>query len=139
MNPFRLTTRLRAVPPSGRVESRSFVPGSGSASDLDPFGRRAGEADAAAVRVPWRVVHRSASGVIEVEHCGAGPLHSVRFALAGEGMLGLSLPRTVYPGERVRVVMRGSSAERAATSGDAMLMMRWFQPDGTELLWPIAL
>lgn len=54
-------------------------------------------------------------------------------------MLGLSLPRTVYPGERVRVVLRGPSAEGAAGSGDAMLVMRWFQPDGTELLWPIAL
>lgn len=145
MNPFRLTTRLRAVPPSGHVEPRSSArgagsgTGSGSASDPEPGARLAGEADAAAIRVPWRVVHRSASGVIEVEQCGAGPLHSVRFALAGEGLLGLSLPRTVYPGERVRVVVRGSSAERAAASGDAMLMMRWFQSDGTELLWPIAL
>lgn len=125
MNPFRLTTRLRAVPPSTRAEPRAAESEPGSA--------------VASIPVPWRVVHRSASGVIEVEHCGAGPLHSVRFALAGAGMLGLSLPRTVYPGERVRVVVRGASAEGVAGAGDAMLMMRWFQADGTELLWPISL
>ncbi|QIM17736.1 hypothetical protein G7066_01690 [Leucobacter coleopterorum] len=54
-------------------------------------------------------------------------------------MLGLSLPRTVYPGQRVRVVLRGSHAEGTMAAADAMLMMRWFEADGTELLWPIAL
>lgn len=49
---------------------------------------------AAARAVPWRVVRRDA-GAVEVEHRGEGPLHSVRFALAGAGVLGLSLPRTV--------------------------------------------
>lgn len=89
--------------------------------------------------MPWRITRRSSNGVIEVEHVGEGPLHSVRFALAGGGMLGLSLPRTVLPGERVRVVVRGVRGECVADSPDAMLVMRWFQPDGRELLWPISL
>lgn len=118
MNPFRLTSRVQAAPRAALHQQRA-------ASE--------------AVAVPWRVVTRSRSGVIEVQHCGSGPLHSVRFALAGKGMLGLSLPRTVHPGERVRVVLRGSHAEGTMEAADAMLMMRWFQPDGTELLWPIAL
>jgi len=63
----------------------------------------------------------------------------VRFSLAGGGLLGLSLPRTVLPGKRLRVVLRGISAEGALGSPDAMLVLRWFQPDGTELLWPVAL
>jgi len=117
MNPFRLTTRLHPAPRPVQRE----------------------RASAEAVAVPWRVVRRSESGVIEVEHCGAAPLYSVRFALAGRGMLGLSLPRTVLPGERMRVVVRGGFAESVAGSADTMLVMRWFQPDGTELLWPIAL
>ncbi|QIK63605.1 hypothetical protein G7068_10665 [Leucobacter viscericola] len=118
MNPFRLTSRVQAAP---RVSPQAQVPAS------------------EAVAVPWQVVTRSRSGVIEVEHCGSTPLHSVRFALAGKGMLGLSLPRTVYPGQRVRVVLRGSHAEGTMEAADAMLMMRWFQVDGTEMLWPIAL
>lgn len=126
MNPFRLTTRLQPPPRAlRRVAMRAEPEGS--------------EAAIAATTVPWRVASRSDLGVIDVEHCGATPLHSVRFALAGQGMLGLSLPRTVYPAERVRVVVRGSQADRAASSADAMLVLRWFQPDGTELLWPIAL
>lgn len=88
--------------------------------------------------VPWRVVRRGL-GVIEIEHCGAESAHSVRFALAGSGLLGLSLPRTVHPGERVRVVVRGAQSGEAMEASDAMLVMRWFQPDGTELLWPIVL
>lgn len=125
MTPFRLSTRLQP-PPRGRLSlARPMVPAAGS--------------EAGAVEVPWRVVARSASGVIEVEHCGDGPLHSVRFALAGEGMLGLSLPRTVYPEERLRVVVRSASGSAVTESADAMLVLRWFQPDGRELLWPIAL
>ena len=54
-------------------------------------------------------------------------------------MLGLTLPRTVHPGERVRLVFRGSAAEAGLSAPDAMLVVRWFDPDGTELLWPIAL
>ncbi|WP_125099375.1 hypothetical protein [Leucobacter chromiireducens] len=116
MNPFRLSTRLR--PPAGRV-------GVGAAP--------------AAVPVPWLVTARSASGVIEVAHIGETPLLSVRFALAGRGMLGLSLPRTVHPGERLRVALRGAHAEAVSGAPDGMLVLRWFQADGTELLWPIAL
>ncbi|MFT4231931.1 MAG: hypothetical protein QM606_04030 [Leucobacter sp.] len=114
MKPFRLTTRVQT-----RARQHPVRP--------------------AAVEVPWRVVGRSPSGVIEVEHVGVDALHSVRFALAGDGLLGLSLPRTVLPGERVRVVLRGARGARAYEASDAMLVLRWFQSDGTELLWPIAL
>lgn len=91
-----------------------------------------------ATAVPWRVL-RPGDGVIEVEHRGRGPLYSVRFSLAGGGLLGLSLPRTVLPGERVRARVRGPEADGAALAPDAMLVLRWFQPEGEELLWPIAL
>ncbi|MCB1273404.1 MAG: hypothetical protein KDB25_03290 [Leucobacter sp.] len=113
MSPFRLTSRVIASPRPA----------------LAPV----------AHAVPWRVSARSEHGVIEVEHQGSEPLRGVRFALAGEGVLGLSLPRTVHPGERVRAVLRGAAVEGAVAAPDAMLVLRWFEPDGTELLWPIAL
>lgn len=84
-------------------------------------------------------MRRSEYGVLEVAHRGEHPLRAVRFTLAGDGMLGLSLPRTVHPGERVRAVLRGAAAEGALSAPDAMLVLRWFEPDGTEMLWPIAL
>lgn len=107
--------------------------GAGPEASADPEGL------SGAVAVPWRVVARSASGVLEVEHCGERPAHSVRFALAGAGMLGLSLPGTVLPGERVRVVVRGGVAGVCAAAPDALLVLRWFEPDGHEFLWPIVL
>ncbi|MFC5337150.1 hypothetical protein [Leucobacter denitrificans] len=116
MSPFRLSAR--ALPARAQSPVRS----------LDP----------APVAVPWRVVRRSL-GIIEIEHRGVESAHQVRFALAGAGMLGLSLPSTLHPGERIRVAVRGSLADEAAEAHDAMLVMRWFQPDGTELLWPIPL
>jgi len=91
-----------------------------------------------AIPVPWRVTRRNL-GVIELEHRGRETAHSVRFTLAGAGMLGLSLPRNVEPCERLRVVVRGAHADEASAAPDALLVLRWFQGDGTELLWPIVL
>ena len=116
MNPFRLTTRLAPASPRSVADASAAVP----------------------ITVPWRVARRSASG-LEIEHIGDRPLRSARFALAGGGMLGLSLPRTVHPGERLRVVLRGAGPDGVREAPDALLVLRWFQPDGRELLWPIAL
>jgi len=85
------------------------------------------------------VLRRSDGGVIEFAHLGAAPLRAVRVALAGGGLLGLSLPRTVYPMERLRVVLRGLGSSEAMEAPDAMLVLRWFEADGTELLWPVSL
>ena len=151
MNPFRLSSRLSvsarpapggsAAGASRGVSVRAAL--AGGRGSPDPAASRgsgeSGAAASAAVAVPWRVTVRSNSGVLEVEQCGESPLHAVRFSLAGGGLLGLSLPRTVYPGERVRVVLRGSRAEGAREARDAVLVLRWFQPDGRELLWPIPL
>lgn len=152
MNPFRLSTRLQ---PATRAVARLVsaraapapapgdAPGDAAVRDRratpDGVAADAAPAPGGAVAVPWVVTRRSASGVIEVEHRGSGPAHSARFALAGRGMLGLSLPRTVLPGERLRVALRGPSAEGTSAAADAMLVLRWFEPDGRELLWPIAL
>lgn len=143
MNPFRLATRLqpphRARVLRGGVQTQAPDPGPLREPDPGPGRVSRGSSAAVPVPVPWRVTLRSASGVIEVAYNGPHPVSHVRFALAGEGMLGLSLPRTVRPGERVRVTLRGRHSEAAAEAPDAMLVLRWFEPNGVELLWPIAL
>lgn len=130
MTPFRLSSRLApgpAPPQQQRV-------GSSLAQSGDSHGARR-----EARPVPWRVSRRSHRGVIEFEQLGSEPLRAVRASLAGGGLLGLSLPRTVHPGERLRVVLRGAGGDDAARAPDAMLILRWFEADGTELLWPVAL
>ena len=137
MTPFRLSARLqpqpRAVAPAARRAPAAPV------ARAAPAVTAAVRDDQTAVVVPWRVSQRSASGVIEVENVSATALDAVRFSLAGDGLLGLSLPRTVLPGERLRVALRGTRAEAAADACDALLVLRWFQADGRELLWPISL
>lgn len=121
MNPFRLAGKLSTAPRSRPASSPPGVIAAGTAvgdpgSGLVPR----------PVEVPWRVVRRTDRGVVEIEQCGEGPLRSARFALAGAGLLGLSLPRTVYPGERLSVVLRGVYVDEALTAPDAMLVLRWF-------------
>ncbi|WP_427869913.1 hypothetical protein [Leucobacter luti] len=149
MNPFRLSSRLQ--PPRARPLRVLGEPAGARAAPAAPpeargpvSGSAAVSAPAAtALEVPWRLSRRSTSGVVEVENLSDRPLYSARFALAGGGLLGLSLPRTVLPGERIRVVVRGpapeSACELALSAPDAMLVLRWFESDGRELLWPIAL
>lgn len=153
MNPFRLATRLTASREAvsrrsysrmlgglerGDVRRHEEVGAEGGGAAGSASGGAAGRDAGAAIRVPWRIERRSASGV-DVVNVGSAPLRAVRFALGGRGLLGLSLPRTVRPGERLRVVLRGATSDGVRGAPDAVLTLRWFQPDGSELLWPIAL
>ncbi|MBC9955159.1 hypothetical protein ICM05_11025 [Leucobacter sp. cx-42] len=128
MNPIRLATRHLSAHQCTRAASR--VP---AHQRVRGRGR-----EAVARRVPVRIVCRSAH-TIEIENRSDERLRLVRFALAGGGMLGLSLPRSLEPGDRLRVTVRGVGDPDIASAGDAMLVLRWFQADGEELLWPIAL
>ena len=140
MNPFRLSSRVRPPPRTARVGPANISAAVRARADPSAGAEPREPADRpCAIALPWRVSARSASGVLEVEHCGDRPAHSVRFALAGAGVLGLSLPGTVLPGERVRVVVRGGVAGVSAAAPDALLVLRWFEPGGQEFLWPIAL
>jgi hypothetical protein len=146
MNPFRLTSRRSlSLSPSKSSRRRPGMSGGGQAQarapgfTVPPWDRADDAPSPAACAVPWRLARDHRSGIIEVENTGDEPLLSVRFALAGAGLLGLSLPSTVAPGERLRVVLRGTLATDAAAGADAMLVLRWFRADGVELLWPISL
>lgn len=112
-----IVLRERRGPPAGRGVSRAESSTEGETARV----------------VPWHVVRRT-DKIVEVEHRGVTPLHSVRFALAGSGVIGLSLPRTVHSGERLMVRIG-----EVRNHPRSMLVLRWFEPEGTELLWPIAL
>lgn len=132
MPPFRL--HMRSLP------ARNF-PASGVVGDASARLNSAGvgaEDERAPVVVPWRIIRRTL-GVIEIEYRGTEPAYSVRFALSGAGLLGLSLPAFVEPGARLRVAVRGAHVDDATAGSDAILVLRWYQTDGTELLWPIAI
>lgn len=75
--------------------------------------------------------------MIEVQYFGAAPAQHVRLAISGAGLLGLSLPCTVAPGGTLRIAVRGANTDDVTAAHDAMLVLRWFEDDGTELLWPI--
>ena len=140
MNPIRLATRHLSASQcsraSSRVRKRSLAV---AAASRGAAGRRRPVPTPVSVpvRVPVRVIDRSARA-IEIENRSADRLLLARFALAGAGMLALSLPCTLEPGDRLRVIVRGIHDPDIADAGGAMLMLRWFQPDGEELLWPIA-
>lgn len=89
--------------------------------------------------VPWRVLHRNDDGSVTIQNETDAVLRSVRFSAQGRGVLALSLPRRVLPGERITVRVLGVLFDDGSPRApDAMLVVRWQHPDGTELLWPIA-
>ncbi|MBC9944720.1 hypothetical protein ICL81_09390 [Leucobacter sp. cx-328] len=134
MNPIRLATRHLTAHQCSRAASR--VPAHQRVRARARLRERSRVGIARPV--PVRIVCRSAHA-IEIENRSDERLRLVRFALAGGGMLGLSLPCSLEPGERLRVTVRGVGDPDIASAGDAMLVLRWFQADGEELLWPIAL
>lgn len=102
------------------------------------FTAEGAEPQAAAYPVPWHIGARDERGDIVLENRSEHTLRSVRFTFAGEGMLGLTLPQSVGPGARVTATVRGVlGAEGEPIDPAAMLVVRWLEPDGTELLWPI--
>lgn len=102
------------------------------------FTAESAEPHAAAYPVPWHIAARDEHGDIVLENRSEHTLRSVRFTLAGEGMLGLTLPQSVGPGARVTAtVRRVLGVEGEPIDPAAMLVVRWLEPDGTELLWPI--
>lgn len=91
------------------------------------------ECSAVAYRVPWRVVAREPSRSVTICNDSAERLTFVRFAVAGEGHLGLSLPRHVHPGESLSAELQWPFG-----AADTMITVRWFRPDGHEYLWALS-
>ncbi len=58
-------------------------------------------------------------------------VHGVTFTLHGAGVMAVSPPRTLRPEHGIEVTI-------ATGRRDAILVVRWFRPNGTEYLWRVA-
>lgn len=92
--------------------------------------------------VPWQVSSRAPGESLTVVNVSSERLRFVRFAVAGEGALRLSLPVHVEPGESIHLDTSGVPAHATST----MITVRWFirekrgdAPEAElEFLWLIA-
>ena len=82
--------------------------------------------------VPFRV-ERGAGHVYRIVNVGDEAVHGVALTLHGSGVMGASAPSTLHPGEVLEVIVAGRSLARSA-----IMVVRWFRPDGEEYLWRIS-
>ncbi|WP_158863429.1 hypothetical protein [Leifsonia sp. AG29] len=85
-----------------------------------------------AYRVPWRV-DRSSAPHYRLVNTGRHELRGVTVSLAGPASLRVHSPASVRPGEAVRATVTGGDLARSA-----LLVVRWFAPDGREYLWQLS-
>ena len=86
-----------------------------------------------AYAVPFRVDRSRAPHHYRLINVGHEPIHALRVSLLGSGvMLPVSALR-VAPGGDVTITVRGRDLPRTA-----VLVVRWFRPDGEEFLWRVS-
>jgi hypothetical protein len=82
--------------------------------------------------VPFRV-ERGAGHLYRIVNVGPEIVHGVALTLHGGGVMGASAPSTLRPGEVLEVAVAGRNLARSA-----IMVVRWFRPDGAEYLWRIS-
>lgn len=60
-------------------------------------------------------------------------VRGLSLTLHGSGVMAANAPRTLAPGETLEVEIAGRHLAR-----DAILVLRWFRPDGIEYLWRVS-
>lgn len=85
-----------------------------------------------AYRVPLRV-DRGPGRLYRFTNTGGEVLSGVALTLHGSGVMGANAPTTLHPGDTLEVDIAGRSLAR-----DAILVIRWFRPDGVEYLWRVS-
>ncbi|WP_166986221.1 hypothetical protein [Canibacter zhoujuaniae] len=88
-----------------------------------------------AVTVPWGVGRDAVGRLRAVTNVSNRRLRGVRLMCAGEGLFSQSLPVSLDPGETLRVLYQQTEEMR----DDGVLVLRWFEPDGGEMLWSVPL
>jgi hypothetical protein len=57
----------------------------------------------------------------------------VTFTLHGPGMMPVSAPASLEPGEALEIAISGTDLAR-----NTIGVVRWFRPDGVEYLWRVS-
>ncbi len=84
-----------------------------------------------AYRVPFVLEREPAQHLYRLTNASDETVHGVTFTLHGAGVMAISPPRVVRPEHGIEVTI----AARAST---AILVIRWFRPNGVEYLWRVA-
>lgn len=91
------------------------------------------ETESVAYRVPLRLDRRGAAGVYLLTNVGDEPLRGLSFSLLGAGLMRASPPLLVVPAQQVQLTIRGDELPVSA-----ILIVRWFRPNGDEYLWRVS-
>ena len=89
--------------------------------------------DQLAYRVPLRVDRRDAPRSYRLVNTGEESLRGLSFSLLGSGLMRASAPLLLAPGQEVRLRIRGDDLPLSA-----VLIVRWFRPNGDEYLWRVS-
>lgn len=83
--------------------------------------------------IPWRHVDSGDASVRLLENFSTRVLLQVRVWRDCPHGFRPSLPKRVVPGDRVRIEHHGCGHANCA---DEQWVIRWFTPEGDELVWP---
>lgn len=83
-----------------------------------------------AYAVPWLVVEREHGRSVTIMNQSVERLRFVRVGLAGSGVLRLSPPKHIEPGQSLRIELT-----EAGSGVDTLATVRWLRGDEAEYLW----
>lgn len=85
-----------------------------------------------AYRVPF-ALERGPATLYRLTNTSRETVSGVCLTLHGSGVMSANAPVSLSPGDALEVDIAGRNLSR-----DAILVVRWFRPDGVEYLWRIA-
>ncbi|MCU1507744.1 MAG: hypothetical protein JWR53_368 [Glaciihabitans sp.] len=86
-----------------------------------------------AYRVPWAFDREPEAGRYALRNLGQEVLGGVTLALFGAGVMPVSAPATLAPGDVLELSISGHDLAR-----DTVGVVRWFRPSGQEYLWRVS-
>lgn len=125
----------RSYPHAGRMTPREgpFVSGAEQSCGMASSHITHYETESVAYPVPLRLDRRDAPKTYRLTNVSLEPLRGLSFNLLGAGLMRATAPLLLAPGQEVSLRIRGESLPRSA-----VLIIRWFRPNGDEYLWRVS-